>query len=108
MLAPPMTSPVTQAVLQIAAESEPNGVTMGTVVDTLEGEGHSVDLIERTLWDLLAQRRLTPCGYVCRKVRRRDPMGEPVRARSYELLFIPWSEELDRQLDLQLAHVEEG
>ncbi len=103
-----MPSPVAEAILEIAAESEPGGVTIGTVVDRLEGEGHAVELVEQALWKLLEQRRLTPCGYVCRKVRRRDPMGEVERARSYELLFIPWSEELDRQLELQLAEAEQA
>lgn len=106
MLAALMPSPVAVAILELAERAEPGGVTMGRIVDTLEGEGFRAELVEQELWRLLAQRRLTPCGYVCRKVRRRDGVGELEQARSYELLFIPWSEDLDRQLELQLAEGE--
>jgi hypothetical protein len=106
MLPPLMPSAVAAAILELAERSEPNGVTMGRIVDTLEGEGFGAEVVEHALWQLLAQRRLTPCGYVCRKVRRRDPVGELEQARSYELLLIPWSQDLDRQLELQLAEAE--
>lgn len=101
-----MTSPVATAILELAERAQPGGVTMGRIVDTLEGEGFGAELVEQELWRLLAQRKLTPSGYVCRKVRRRDPLGELEQARSYELLFIPWSEDLDRQLELSLAEGE--
>lgn len=106
MLARLMPSTVAAAILELAERAEPGGVTMGRIVDTLEGEGFRAELVEQALWQLLAQRKLTPCGYVCRKVRRRDPLGEPEQARSYELLLIPWSEDLDRQLELRLAEGE--
>jgi len=102
MLRFPMSSAVTLAILELAERFEPSGVTMGRIVDSLEGEGFAPEAVEQELWGLLAMRRLTPCGYVCRKVRRRDALGEIEQARSYELLFIPWSEDLDRQLELKL------
>jgi len=101
-----MSTAIASAILGLAERFEPGGVTMGHIVDALEGEGFRPEQVEQQLWSLLAQRRLTPCGYVARKVRRRDALGEIERARSYELLFIPWSEDLDRQLDLQLAEGE--
>lgn len=106
MLASLMLSPLAQAIVDIAQHHAPAGVTMGRIVDTLEGHGYEPEAVEREIWTLLSGRRLTPCGFVSRKVRRRDPMGEVERARSYELLFIPWSEELDRQLELQLREDE--
>lgn len=101
-----MPGAVTSAILELAERFEPGGVTMGRIVDALEGEGFVPEVVEQELWLLLGQRRLTPCGYVCRKVRRRDALGELERARSYELLLIPWSEDLDRQLELQLLEGE--
>jgi hypothetical protein len=98
-----MSVAVAVAILELAERFEPGGVTMGRIVDTLEGEGYRAELVEQELWRLLAQRRLTPCGYVCRKVRRRDPVGELEQARSYELLLIPWSQDLDRQLELLIV-----
>ncbi|MCX4241724.1 hypothetical protein [Paraliomyxa miuraensis] len=98
-----MSSVVATAILELAESTAPGGVTMGRIVDTLEGQGFAPEVVEQELWRLLALRKLTPCGYVCRKVRRRDGVGELEQARSYELLFIPWSEDLDRQLELRLA-----
>lgn len=106
MLRLPMPSAIANAILELAERFEPGGITMGRIVDALEGAGFVPELVEQELWTLLAQRRLTPCGYVCRKVRRRDTVGEIERARSYELLLIPWSEDLDRQLELKLAEGE--
>ena len=106
MLPPLMSAAVAAAILELAERFEPGGVTMGRIVDTLEGEGFRAELVEQELWRMLAQRRLTPCGYVCRKVRRRDPLGELESARSYELLLIPWSQDLDHQLELQLVEGE--
>ncbi len=93
---------LTEAILELAERSEPAGLTMGYVVDALEGQGYQPNTIEQEIWRLLAERRLTPCGYVCRKVRRRDAVGEIERARSYEFLLVPWSPDLDRQLELAL------
>lgn len=100
MLPLPMPSPVAAAVLELVEQFEPGGVTMGRIVDLLEGQGFVPEEVEQELWRLLADRRLTPCGYVYRKVQRRDAFGELERVRSYELLLIPWSQDLDRQLEL--------
>lgn len=97
-----MSSPLSQAIVELATRAEPSGISMGRLVDALEGEGHPADAVEREVWTLLGQRRLTPCGFVCRKVRRKDPLGEIERVRTYEFLFVPWSDQLDRQLDLEL------
>jgi hypothetical protein len=98
-----MSSAVATAILELAACFEPGGITMWRIVDVLEGRGLRPQLVENELWQMLARRQLTPCGYICRKVRRRDALGEFEQARSYELLLIPWSEDLDRQLELKLA-----
>src|SRR5262245_60212285 len=103
---PLLMSAVAVAILELAERFEPGGITMGRIVDTLEGEGFRPELVEQQRVRMLAQRRLTPCGYVCRKVRRRDGVGELEQARSYELLLIPWSQDLDRQLELQLVEGE--
>src|SRR5690606_9571278 len=58
MLAALMPSPVAVAILELAERAEPGGVTMGRIVDTLEGEGFRAELVEQELWRLLAQRRL--------------------------------------------------
>ena len=58
-------------------------------------------LHDRRRW-ARSQRRLTPCGFVCRTVRGPGggPSGEPRRV--YEFLLMPWSRELDGQLELRL------
>jgi len=108
MLANPMIPSLANAILELAEQAMPGGVTMGQVVEALEAHGHEVELVEGELWRLLELRRLTPCGYICRKVRRRDPRGKIEHARSYELLFAPWSAELDRQIELPLGGEDEG
>lgn len=92
-----------EAILERAGRAGDRGVAMGQLVDDLVGLGHTVEVIERAIWELLASRALTPSGFVCRVVRRRDAFGEPVQARTYELLLAPWSADLDRQLDLDLG-----
>jgi hypothetical protein len=91
------------AILEKASRGGSRGVAMGALVDELVGLGHTAEAVEQAIWELLASRRLTPSGFVCRVVRRRDELGELVQARSYELMLAPWSAELDRQLDLDLA-----
>ncbi len=102
MLPPPMSEPFRDAIVEQAGKAGSRGVAMGQIVDALVGVGHTVESVEQAIWELLASRRLTPSGFVCRIVRRRDAFGEPVQARSYELLLVPWSAEQDRQLDLGL------
>lgn len=103
MLPPPMSEQFREAILEQAGKAGDRGVAMGQIVDAMVGLGNEVETIEQAIWDLLANRRLTPSGFVCRIVRRRDAFGEPVQARSYELMLAPWSAELDRQLDLNLS-----
>jgi hypothetical protein len=98
-----MASYLHDAIMELASRHEPRGVAMGVIVDTLAGEGFDAASIESEIWGMLGNRRLTPCGYVCRKVRRRDETGELVLARTYEFLLVPWSADMDRQLDLDIA-----
>lgn len=70
---------------------------MGVVVDTLEHNGYAPEDVEQEIWAMLAARRLTPSGFVCRKVRN-TPGATP--ARTYEFLLMPWSPKLDGQLEL--------
>lgn len=101
MLRLPM-SPLAEAILELAHSAGPAGASLGSIVDELEARGYAAERVEQELWRLMGLRRLTPCGFVCRKVLRRDPTGELLRLRTYEMRFTPWSEQLDRQLDLQL------
>lgn len=103
MLPPPMGDGFRETILERAGKAGERGVPMGQVVDEMVGLGHAVEVVEAAIWELMACRALTPSGFVCRVVRRRDAFGEVVQARSYELLLAPWSAELDRQLDLDLA-----
>jgi hypothetical protein len=98
-----MSDPIHDAIVEQAGQAGARGLPMGQIVDALVGRGHTVESVEQAVWELLGCRRLTPSGFVCRIVRRRDAFGEPVQARSYELLLAPWSADLDRQLDLGLA-----
>lgn len=98
-----MSHPQREAILAIAAAAEPQGATMGDIVDTLVGEGFTATMVEGEVWQLLAERRLTPSGYVCRRVKRRDDVGETQVRRSYEFLLITWSTDADKQLELSLA-----
>ncbi len=103
MLAPPMSEQFREAIVEQAGKAGDRGVAMGQIVDAMVGLGNEVEAVEQAIWDLLATRRLTPSGFVCRIVRRRDAFGEAVQARTYELMLAPWSAELDRQLDLNLS-----
>lgn len=105
---PPMSQALRQAILEIAAAAEPQGETMGAIVDALVGEGFTATIVETEVWQLMAQRRLTPNGFVCRRVRRRDSMDEMEIKRSYEFLLIPWSHDADHQLELALASESDG
>lgn len=98
-----MTAYLSQAILEVAARHGDQGASMGTIVDHLAGEGFDPESVEAEIWTMLATRRLTPCGYVCRKIKRRDKTGEPQTLRSYEFLLVPWSTDMDNQLELTLA-----
>jgi hypothetical protein len=102
MLAPSMASPLAQSVLELATRAGEGGVAMGTIVDALERDGFAAEEVEREIWSLLERRRLTPCGFVCRTIRRRADDGGSLRARVYEFLLVPWSAEMDQQLELGL------
>jgi hypothetical protein len=92
-----------EAIVEEAMKAGDRGVAMGQIVDAMVGHGHAVEAVEQAIWQMLGERSLTPSGFVCRIVRRRDAFGEAVQARSYELLLVPWSAEFDRQLDLDLS-----
>jgi hypothetical protein len=91
---------IREAILEHAATAGARGVPMGQVVDALVGRGYPVHDVEQTIWGLLGERLLTPSGFVCRMLRRRDDLGAQVQSRCYELLIVPWSRELDDQLEL--------
>jgi len=74
-------------------------VTMGEIVDRLVVQGHEEAEVERHIWSLLEQRRLTPNGYVCRVMKRRLEDGM-IHRRAYEFTLVAWDPELDKQLDL--------
>ena len=101
-----MSQALRDAILEVAATAEPRGATMGDIVDHLAGEGYAATVVEGEVWQLMAERRLTPSGFVCRKVRRRDEVGELEVRRSYEFLLITWSADADRQLELALGNGE--
>ncbi|HEY0133897.1 MAG TPA: hypothetical protein VGB85_07450 [Nannocystis sp.] len=103
MLPPPMSEQFREAIVEEAGKAGDRGVAMGQIVDAMVGHGHAVEAVEQAIWQMLGERSLTPSGFVCRIVRRRDAFGEPVQARSYELLLVPWSADFDRQLELDLT-----
>ncbi len=88
-----------QAILALAESVPDKGMSMGALVDTLEHNGYAPEEIELEIWAMLASRRLTPSGFVCRKVRATEGATP---ARTYEFLLVPWSPKLDGQLDLGL------
>ncbi len=94
---------LSEAILEHADREGTRGVAMGQIVDALVGEGYAAEAVERAIWALLGERRLTPSGFVCRVLRRRDRLGELTQSRCYELLLVPWSDDLDDQLDLDLT-----
>lgn len=91
-----------QLLVDLAREGGEDGVTMGSMVDALVDQGHDAGSVEMAIWQLMQERHLTPNGFVCRVVKRRDEDGQPQRARTYEFLLVPWSPDRDRQLDLDL------
>ena len=94
-----MASPLQRAILDLAEQAGEQGVSMGDVVDALEQRGFAAPDVEHEIWDMLSRRRLTPSGFVCRKLRTSQGRGS---RRTYEFLLVPWSPELDGQLELDL------
>lgn len=99
MLRRPMRSALRQAILALVESASDGGMAMGAVVDTLEHNGYASGDVEQEVWAMLEARRLTPAGFICRKVRS-QPGATP--SRTYEFLLMPWSPKLDGQLELTL------
>ncbi len=95
-----MSEPLRDAVLALVAHHREGGITMGKIVDRLVVDGAGEEEVELEIWELIRERRLTPHGFVCRKVRKGDPVNDQ---RSYEFVLIPWSRALDAQLELDLG-----
>jgi hypothetical protein len=95
----PMASPLQRAIVELAEQSGEQGIAMGDVVDALEQRGFAAQDVEHEIWEMLSHRRLTPCGFVRRTVRKSQ--GRSTQ-RIYEFLLAPWSPELDGQLELEL------
>lgn len=95
-----MGTSLARAILELAEQAGSQGAAMGAIVDALEGRGLAVSDIEHEIWTLMSQRRLTPSGFICRALRRQGNKGATKRA--YEFLLVPWSPELDGQLELKL------
>jgi hypothetical protein len=98
-----MSEPLQVAVLALVEAHGDQGVTMGKIVDRLVADGGSEQEVELAIWRLIQRRRLTPNGFVCRKVRKPGQGGPGVETRTYEFVLIPWSPALDAQLDLDLG-----
>jgi hypothetical protein len=96
-----MADPLRATIADLVRRAGEQGLTMGELVDRLVGDGAAESEVEASIWAMLAQRRLTPAGYVARRLRRGDTMR-----RSYEFLLVSWSPDLDRQLELPLAEGE--
>jgi hypothetical protein len=97
-----MIPALTRAILDLAESAGPGGIAMGTIVDVLDTQGHPIEAVEAEIWELLARRRLTPCGYIRRTVRSRADGSPDKRVRVYEFMLMPWSLHLDAQLELEL------
>ncbi len=98
----PTPSALAQAAIKETLHGREQGLTMGEIVDQLCAQGHPAELLEEEIWRLLAERMLTPCGYVARTLRRKDAEGRPSSSRCYEFLLQAWSPALDEQLELGL------
>ena len=95
-----MSDDLQDAVLTFVERQAESGVTMGKIVDQLVADGAPEQAVELAIWRLFQRRRLTPNGFVCRKVRKGGPGSE---TRTYEFVLIPWSPALDAQLELDLG-----
>jgi hypothetical protein len=97
-----MSDPLADAVLTLVETHAPTGITMGKLVDRLVADGGNEQEIELAIWQLIQRRRVTPNGFVCRKVRKPNHNGA-AETRTYEFVLIPWSPARDAQLDLDLG-----
>jgi hypothetical protein len=79
---------------------------MGKIVDRLVADGAPEQEVELAIWNLIQRRRITPNGFVCRKVRKPTQDGGGLETRTYEFVLIPWSPALDAQLELDLHGVD--
>jgi hypothetical protein len=91
------------AVLTVVERHADTGVTMGKIVDRLVADGAPEQEVELAIWGLIQARRMTPNGFVCRKVRKPSQDGNGSQTRAYEFVLIPWSPALDAQLELDLG-----
>jgi hypothetical protein len=91
------------AVLTVVERHADTGVTMGKIVDRLVADGAPEQEVELAIWGLIQARRVTPNGFVCRKVRKPSQNGNGSQTRAYEFVLIPWSPALDAQLELDLG-----
>lgn len=91
-----------QIIVEIVHQGDAAGVSMGQIVDELVRQGYDEAAVELAIWQLMQERRLTPNGFVCRIVKRRNEDGHVHRARTYEFLLVPWAPERDRQLEFEL------
>ncbi|HVI01384.1 MAG TPA: hypothetical protein VM869_21850 [Enhygromyxa sp.] len=98
-----MPDQLQDAVLTVVERHADTGVTMGKIVDRLVADGAPEQDVELAIWRLIQHRRLTPNGFVCRKVRKPTQDGGGVESRTYEFVLIPWSPALDAQLELDLG-----
>lgn len=98
-----MPDPLQDAVLTVVERHADTGVTMGKIVDRLVADGAPEQDVELAIWRLIQHRRLTPNGFVCRKVRKPTQDGAGIESRTYEFVLIPWSPALDAQLELDLG-----
>jgi len=95
-----MSDPLQLTVLALVEAQGEDGVTMGKIVDRLVSDGANEREVELAIWRLIQRRRLTPNGFICRKVRKPSQGAE---TRTYEFVLIPWSPALDAQLELDLS-----
>jgi hypothetical protein len=102
-----MSDPLADAVLHLVDTQADTGVTMGKLVDRLVADGGNEQEVELVIWQLIQQRRLTPSGFVCRKVRKPNQTGASTETRTYEFVLVPWSPALDAQLELDLGETVE-
>ncbi|MFO7565958.1 MAG: hypothetical protein R6X02_25165 [Enhygromyxa sp.] len=98
-----MPDQLQDAVLTVVERHADTGVTMGKIVDRLVADGAPEQDVELAIWRLIQRRRLTPNGFVCRKVRKPAQDGVGTETRTYEFVLIPWSPALDAQLELDLG-----
>ncbi len=95
-----MAKRLEEAITSLVTDAGESGIAMGTIVDTLERQGFRAQDVEMAVWEMMSDGRLMPCGFVRRVVRTRGRDGRHRRARTYELMLVPWSESQDRQLGL--------